>query len=201
MRLTSRRPEHLNLPDDPAFMLDLDMNFDLSAFNIPDLSSTSRSPSVLSARTLASSQTSHGVDEDEPVLELPSMDTPDNHGGFDLNFGIGTSSALKSGSKTGTVIDAEEPGIIEDPEFEMTADGDLVPIPRLESFSGGSEAPQVGVEGRGASGSAVGARVSAAHVAENVDFDVSLRSMFRLFRLTVTDRTAPRTRRANGTWW
>ena len=177
------------------------MNFDLSAFDIPDLSSTSRSPSVLSARTLASSQTSHGADEEEPVLELPSMDTPDIHGGFDLNFGIATSSALKSGSIMNKVIDAEEPGIIEDPEFEMTADGDLVPIPRLESFSGGSEAPQVGVEGRGASGSAVSARVSAEHFADNVNFDVRLRSLFHILRLTPTDRTAPRTRRANGPWW
>ena len=201
MRLTSHRPEHLNLPDDPAFMLDLDMNFDLSAFDIPDLSSTSRSTSVLSARTLASSQTSHGVDEDEPVLELPSMDTPDVRGGFDLNFGIGTSSALKSGSIIDKVVDADEPGIIEDPEFEMTEEGDLVPIPRGESFFGGSEAPQTGVGGRSATESAASADFRAEHAAENVDFAVSLRSMFRLFRLTVTDRTAPRTRRANGTWW
>ena len=194
MRLTSQRPEHLNLPDDPAFMLDLDMNFDLSAFDIPDLSSTSRSPSVLSARTLASSQTSHGVDEEEPVLDLPSMDTPDDHGGFDLNFGIGTSSALKSGSIIDKVIDADEPGIIENPEFEMTEDGDLVPISRLGSLVGGSEAPQSGVGGRSASESAMSARVRAEHAAESIDFDESLNPMLRIVRLIVTDRTTPRTR-------
>ena len=181
-------------------MLDLDMNFDLSAFDIPELGSNSRSPSVLSARTLPSSQTSQGADEEEPVLELPSMDASDIHGGFDYNFGIATSSALKSGSKISKVMSAEEPGIIQHPEFEMTEDGDLIQIPRAAPPSRDSEALQTGAGGGGADDSVISARVRAEHAAGDLDFDVSLLSFLRTLRSALTARTAGRTRRANGTW-
>ena len=60
------RPEQLNLQADPGFNIDLDLGFDLSSFGTTF--SSSEPSSLLSPRTLASTQTS--FIEDEQMLEL-----------------------------------------------------------------------------------------------------------------------------------
>lgn len=84
------RPEQLNLAEDPAFIPDLDMNFDLTAFGFS--SDDSSMANVMSPRTAASSQSSMypGKDQEEDEAEelepaMPSYDTPGGDiGGFEI---------------------------------------------------------------------------------------------------------------------
>ncbi|EXJ63015.1 hypothetical protein A1O7_03459 [Cladophialophora yegresii CBS 114405] len=142
------RPEQLNLAEDPYFMPDIDINFDLSAFGFSsDSSSPSQSGSPMLA--LRSSQTSlHYEEESEELgLDIPSLSTPAaGLGGFEILSGIGTSSAAKTDSRVGRLpsIFGEEPAIIDDPVFDVDDDGflrpamsrDLVEEPEVPSIEG-----------------------------------------------------------------
>ncbi|EXJ80249.1 hypothetical protein A1O1_08391 [Capronia coronata CBS 617.96] len=122
------RPEQLNLAEDPYFIPDLDINFDLTAFGLP--SDGSMSPGLTSLHTLPSSQSSQAIHEDDEAgLEIPSLDTPGGFGMLDVAFGAGTSSVVQTGSRAAhppSVFD-EEPAIIEDPMFDVDDDGLLQP--------------------------------------------------------------------------
>lgn len=93
----------------------------------------STAPSLLSPRTPASGESSLLVNEAEtvePRLDLPSLDTPGGFGGFDPYFGLGTSSAPKTGSRAEqppSVFD-NEPAIMEDPVFDVDDNGFLYPV-------------------------------------------------------------------------
>ncbi|KIW26721.1 uncharacterized protein PV07_06532 [Cladophialophora immunda] len=124
------RPEQLNLPEDPYFIPDLDIHFDLSVFGFAsDGSSSSTSPS--SFLTLPSSQTSRPPHDEagDSGLEMPSFDTPAGApGGFDVPLAGGTSSAVKTGSKVDPYsVFEEEPAIMDDPLFDVDEDGFLHP--------------------------------------------------------------------------
>jgi hypothetical protein len=172
--LTRSRPDQLNLPEDPAFIPDLDMNFDLAAFDIPCDTGTSRASSVLSARTLGSSQTSlsPAVEDEEPGLELPSMDTPGGFGGFDFNLGSGASHVLKTASQAGASDIIQESAIIENPGFEIAEDGSIVGIPSDRARQ--SEVPSAAGEGQAANESGLSARVRAEQEAGLVEDQVGL---------------------------
>ncbi|KAL2429064.1 hypothetical protein ABEF95_003256 [Exophiala dermatitidis] len=129
------RPEQLNLAEDPYFIPDLDINFDLAAFGI----SSGGSGSTVSGRsppsTWLSSRSSLPVDDDEeePGLEISSLDTPGG-AGFGMlgaDFGAGTSSVIKTGSRAEhprpPSLFEEEPAIIDDPIFDIDDDGVLQP--------------------------------------------------------------------------
>lgn len=115
------RPEQLNLPNDPAFLPELDINLDLSLFDLPPERSFSRGSSQLPS-LVGSSHASFS--DQEPQLELPSDETSGpGIGGFD--FGASTSSVgqLRSNMKAPSIF--EEPGIIDDPDLDIDADGNL----------------------------------------------------------------------------
>lgn len=83
--LTPSRPEQLNLQADPAFNIDLDLGFDLSSF---DVSFSTEPSSLLSPRTLPSSQSSFPEDENFLGPTQP-FDVSSSHGiggEFDLAF-------------------------------------------------------------------------------------------------------------------
>ena len=132
------RPDQLNLQDDPAFLPDFDINLDLSLFDLPLERSLSRGSSQLPS--LAGSSRASLSDHDLQ-LELPSDETPaSGFGGFDL--GVGTSSVGPYGSNLRAQSLFEEPGIINDPEFDIDADGNLFTPIRGQSQSGiGQAAP------------------------------------------------------------
>lgn len=84
-KLTLARPEQLNLQADPAFNIDLDLGFDLSSF---DVSFSTEPSSVLSPRTLASSQSSF-LDDENFLAPVSPLDVSSSHGaggGFDFMF-------------------------------------------------------------------------------------------------------------------
>ena len=168
------RPDQLNLPEDPAFVPDFDMNLDLAAFDIFTDASVSRSPSVLSPHSFASSQTSRHAGEEELELLLPSMDTHGEFGGLDINVGGVTSSAVRSGSKLGPLGEFEESAIIENPEFEFDRDGNLV-LRSDEHQAQQSEAPSVMGQARAPSESGISARVRAEHEVGMAQHEVSFR--------------------------
>ena len=153
---TSSRPDQLNLPDDPAFLPDLDMNFDLSPFDIS--TDTSRRSSLLSPPSLLSSRSSH-VEEaaEEPGPVLPSAGTSSRSvpGGFAGD----TSSAVKAGSRVDHPSIFEDTGLIEDPGFGFDEEGNMVMIPAATERPEGEEtaAPARGRESRIATDSGIGA--------------------------------------------
>ncbi|EXJ86446.1 hypothetical protein A1O3_03397 [Capronia epimyces CBS 606.96] len=122
------RPDQLNITEDPYFILDLDIDFDLAAFGIP--SDRSTATGSFSPRPLLSSQSSlHIYDDEEPGLEIPPLDTPGSFGRVDVDLGAATSSGWPSGSRAAqppSVFD-EEPAIIEDPVFDIDDNGFLQP--------------------------------------------------------------------------
>jgi meiotic recombination protein REC8 len=125
------RPDQLNLQDDPAFLPDFDINLDLSLFDLPPERSLSRGSSQLPSLA-GSSRVS--LSDHEPQLELPSDETPvSGIGGFDL--GVGTSSVGHYGSNLRAQSMFEEPGIINDPEFDIDADGNFYTPARGQSQS------------------------------------------------------------------
>lgn len=127
--VTCRRPDQLNLPDDPAFMPELDLNFDLSAFGTPittpGRSSLMSPPSLISSR---SSQQAAEGEVQEPSLELPSGNT--SHGGgfgeFDFGLAPGMQAAERSENKgpDPSVLD-EETGIL-DVGWEFDEHGNMI---------------------------------------------------------------------------
>ncbi|ETI23126.1 hypothetical protein G647_04923 [Cladophialophora carrionii CBS 160.54] len=129
------RPEQLNLAEDPYFMPEIDINFDLSAFGFSSEGS-SASQNGSSMLSLHSSQSSLHYDEEagELGLNIPSLSTPAaGSGGLEILAGLGTSSAAKTGSRVGRLpsIFGEEPAIIDDPVFDVDDDGFLRPaMPR-----------------------------------------------------------------------
>lgn len=83
--MTLIRPEQLNLQADPAFNIDLDLGFDLSSF---DISFSTDPSSVLSPRTLASSESSF-LDDENFLGPAPPLDVSSSHGaggGFEFTF-------------------------------------------------------------------------------------------------------------------
>ena len=123
-----RRPEQLNLQADPGFNIDLDIGFDLSAF---DVSFPSSEPSsLMSPRTLASSQTSFL--EDEQMLDVgPLLAVSSSHGagkGFELDV---TAPANDAANRHGTSKPAsemeleQEPALAQEPLFEVDEDGEI----------------------------------------------------------------------------
>lgn len=142
--LTSSRPDQLNLQDDPAFLPDFDINLDLSLFDLPLERSFSRGSSQLPS--LAGSSRA-SLSDHEPQLELPSDVTPGLRiGGFE--FGAGTSSVGRLGTNLGAHSIFEEPGIINDPEFDIDADGNLfTPTQRQQQSDIAQAAFSLGVPG------------------------------------------------------
>ena len=106
------------------------------------------------------------------MLELPSNGTPSvvDVGAFDL--GGGTSSAMKTASKTRRVSVFEDSGLIEDAGFEFDAQGNMIDIPlmseRQVSVAASVPGPTSGVE----SDSGISARVRAEHVGGEHDLQV-----------------------------
>ena len=161
--LTISRPDQLNLQDDPAFLPDFDINLDLSLFDLPLERSFSRGSSQLPS--LAGS--SHAsLSDHEPQLELPSDETTDlGIGGFE--FSAGTSSVRRLGSNFRAHSIFEELGIINDPEFDIDADGNLfTPTQRQQQSDIAQAAFSLGVPGS-KSGNSTGItdRVRAEHEA------------------------------------
>lgn len=150
------------------------MNFDLGDFGIFSDNNVSRASSVLSGHTLESSRTSLGSAEgdEEPGLDLPSIDTPGDFGGFDLALGSVASSATRPGSRAGTEAGAaaefEESAVIDVPDFEFDDEFNLVPTVAGRA----SGAPSV-AEGLAISESGVSARVRAEHEAGIAEDQVS----------------------------
>ena len=121
------RLQQLNLPDDPAFLPDLDMNLDLSMFGISTGSSSGLGsitpPSCLSSRSSVAREPMT-----EPALVFPSVETPRGELG-EFGFGGDTNSAFKTASRAGGVSVFEDTGMIEDPGFEFDAEGNVVELP------------------------------------------------------------------------
>lgn len=122
------RTDQLNLPDDPAFMPELDLNFDFSAFNLP-MEISGRS-SLMSPPSLVSSRSSQQAAEEaeEPTLELPSGDTSfgAKAGGFDLGLMAGVRSVGRSASMVhGPSVFEEETGIL-DVDWEFDEHGNMI---------------------------------------------------------------------------
>jgi hypothetical protein len=124
------RLQPLNLPDDPAFLPDFDMNLDLSMFGISTGSSSGPGsmtpPSCLSSRSSVAREPM-----EELALVFPSVDTPRDELGV-LGFGGDTSSAFKTASRAGRVSVFEDTGMIEDPGFEFDAEGNVVELLEAE---------------------------------------------------------------------
>lgn len=161
--LTFTRPDQLNLQDDPAFLPDFDINLDLSLFDLPLERSFSRGCSQLPS--LAGSSRA-SLSDHEPQLELPSEATP-GLGIGDFEFGGVTSSAGLPGSNVRAQSMFEEPGIINDPEFDIDADGNLfTPTQRQQQSDVAQAALSLGVPGSKAGDSTgITERVRAEHEA------------------------------------
>ncbi|KIW96709.1 uncharacterized protein Z519_02100 [Cladophialophora bantiana CBS 173.52] len=124
------RPEQLSLAEDPYFIPDIDIYFDLSSFGFSPRTSSS-SGNASSSLTLPSSQTSHTSSDEagEIRLEIPLFDTPaGGFSGFGVPFGEGTSSVAQTGNGADPPsIFEEEPTVIDDALFDVDEDGFLHP--------------------------------------------------------------------------
>ncbi|KIV85458.1 hypothetical protein PV11_01151 [Exophiala sideris] len=128
------RPEQLNISEDPLFIPDLHLNFDLSGFGL-----TSEDFSVFGApspRTLPSSQSSLLLQEEEedpqaePGADIPCYDTPYGSGGIGgFEVAAGIISVRRSGSKAGQIpsVFDNEPVVHDEPVFDVGDDGALLP--------------------------------------------------------------------------
>lgn len=136
--------DQLNIPEDPAFHIELDMNLDLAIFEIG--TDTERS-SLLSPRTMVSSQTSlHTQNFEEAQMELPAIDDNDGDGFMDIDFGdfggAATSSVRKSTGHMTSSIARAVSAVVEHPDFEIAEDGSLVMLPSIEAPSSPTGANQ-----------------------------------------------------------
>ncbi len=150
------------------------MGLDLAAFGISSDTDTTRASSVLSRSSPASSRTSLGLEagqEEEPGIELPSLDTPRDFAGFDFPLGAATSSGMKTGSRVGAVDVFEESAIVEDPGFMIDDDGSIVATTTDQARQ--SALPSATGEGRAVSESGTSARVRAEHEAGGFEDQVS----------------------------
>lgn len=155
------RLQQLNLPDDPAFLPDFDMNLDLSMFGIStDISAWSGSvtPSCLSSRSSVAPEPM-----EEPALVFPSVDTPRGELGV-FGFGGDISSAFKTTSRAGGVSVFEDTGMIEDPGFEFDAEGNVVELPEA-GVRENAAPPAPGHISKLSSDSAISAQVRREHEA------------------------------------
>ena len=129
LKLSFDRPDQLNLPYDPAFLPDLDFNFDFPALG--SVSGSSSRSSLMSPSSLVSSQSSMAEESDDQMehiaLELPSHDSSigADYGGMQL------APSMSPGLSSGAVIPGhflamdEDSGIV-DAGFEVDPDGNLV---------------------------------------------------------------------------
>ena len=143
-------------------MPELDLNFDLYAFDTP--LQTSDPSSLMSPPSLVSSRSSQQAAEEgleEPALELPSGDTSIGAGlaGFDLGLGAGVSSL---GRTPGPSVLGEESGIV-DVGWEFDEHGNMVETARAPK-SPTAPAPAEDVPGsRIGTDSAISAKVRQEH--------------------------------------
>jgi hypothetical protein len=162
----------LNLPDDPIFNPEFDMNLDLTDFGIVSDSNPSRASSVLSGNSPRSSHTSLGSIEEEPGLEISSMDRPGVLGGFDVPMiSMGTSPAKpasQAGAPFGAAAVFEESAVAAEPEYEIDDEGNLVPTDPSRGSNVGSAAG-----GRAVSESGVSVRVRVEREAGIIEDQVS----------------------------
>jgi hypothetical protein len=104
-------------------------------------------------------------------LDLPAIDTPSGFGG--MSFGGATSAG---GGSIGPATHAgryEESPFIDDAEFAITADGELVEVERGEGEKQPSKGGSVVGEGKALSESGFSARVRAEHEAGAAGFEVN----------------------------
>ncbi|KPI37680.1 Meiotic recombination protein rec8 [Cyphellophora attinorum] len=128
------RPEQLNLAEDSGFIPELDLMFDLSAFDFPSTEVSSRGSSVLSPFSRPSSQSSVHLEEDGDLgLDIPSLDTPGDFGGTGFGLGVESSAGTRSVARSAALQPYEEEGIIAEPEFEIAEDGSLVAATKTRS--------------------------------------------------------------------
>ena len=154
------RPEQLNLAEDSAFVPELDLMFDLSAFDLSTDVTSSRGASLLSPYSQPSSRSSIQIDEDaDLVLDIPSLDTPGGFGGMHLGSGVESSVRAFSAAKSNALPIHEESAIISDPDFEIAEDGSLVVPTNTRKV----EATPVGDNAGPVSESGFSARVRAEH--------------------------------------
>ena len=162
--LPACRPDQLNLPDDPAFLPDFDMNLDLSMFDISgDVSGYSGSMTPPSLLSSCSSVAREAVLE--PVLVLTSTDTAPDKGFGGFRFGD-TISALRTASQADRVSVFEDTGMIEDPgfEYDFDAEGNLVEHPTVGERERAA-LPATGLARRLGSELAISAQVHQSHEA------------------------------------
>lgn len=124
------RPQQLNLQEDPGFNIELDLGFDLSSFNT-SFSMSSDSSSLMSPRTLASSQSSF-LEDDELFLQepLPLGSSSSGDGEAGLNFvaeGLVDEEIQQSCSGSANeVMLYPGPAIIEEQSLHIQEDGSLI---------------------------------------------------------------------------
>jgi meiotic recombination protein REC8, fungi type len=143
------RPEQLNLAEDPFFLPNFDIGFDLSAFGASSSEESSVFTNDSEPLELASSQSSLRAEEqDQPEdagIYIPSYGTPDGGpAAFGALAGPGTDSfgTFSSHVERPASLFAEEPAIIEDPVFDVDDDGFLRPA-ASEHVLGELELPSV----------------------------------------------------------
>lgn len=138
MILTFDRPEQLNLQADPTFNIDLDLGVDLSSF---DLGSSTEPSSLLSPRTLPSSQTDF-LDHEDFLGLAPPLDQSSSHdagigNAFDYVFddfdeGFQDDDQTKGAYPVPGEIDEEGIGFAnvgeeeDDNMLEITEDGEVI---------------------------------------------------------------------------
>ncbi|RMZ81408.1 hypothetical protein DV738_g2198, partial [Chaetothyriales sp. CBS 135597] len=122
------RSEHLNLPEDPLFMPELDIGFDLNAFDCLAYGGSAlaaQEPRAPSSLGLLTSEDSPGPGPRSGTFAHSSLDlrrNDDDH--FEPNVG----GQPSSGEEMTTMMIEESP-IIDDPGFEIADDGSIVPVP------------------------------------------------------------------------
>lgn len=128
-QLSYHRAEQLNLAINPTFIPDLDLAFDLSAFNAS--SDESSSNSFVSSRAPLSSQSSLHLDQTEDTgVELPSYNTPQPIScGPDLYLGLGSISEIGVGATIGYGSLADDSPAIDDGyPFDVDEAGNIHPV-------------------------------------------------------------------------
>lgn len=123
----------MNLPEDPAFNVDLDINFDLSAFDISTRSG-GQSDTFSPCTAFTSQSFLLRSNEHTPSIILPSTSNHDDFGVFNTDFEIdfgSTSAAAESAAIR------EESGFIENPDFIIDDEGRILEIRVANEITGG----------------------------------------------------------------